>query len=162
GFAVQEQENKAWAVFASGEYQATDRLKLRAGLRYTQDEKQFAASVIEAAPFGAPVGGPYRVDTDANDVSWDASAVYALDEDVNLYARVAKGFRATSIQGRLLFADPGAPNGGVTTADSEEVISWEAGIKADLWDRRARVGFNLFRYTVRGQQITDDCCGNDG
>ena len=153
GFAVQEQENKAWAVFASGEYQATDRLKLRAGLRYTQDEKQFAASVIEAAPFGAPVGGPYRVDTDANDVSWDASAVYALDEDVNLYARVAKGFRAPSIQGRLLFADPGAPNGGVTTADSEEVISWEAGIKADLWDRRARVGFNLFRYTVDDQQI---------
>src|SRR5690606_17840593 len=106
-----------------------------------------------SSDLGAPVGGPYRVDTDANDVSWDASAVYALDEDVNLYARVAKGFRAPSIQGRLLFADPGAPNGGVTTADSEEVISWEAGIKADLWDRRARVGFNLFRYTVDDQQI---------
>ena len=153
GFAVQEQENRAWAVFASGEYDATERLKLRAGLRYTQDEKKFSASVIEAAPFGAPVGGPYRVDTDANDVSWDASAVYAFNDDVNLYARVAKGFRAPSIQGRLLFADPGAPNGGVTTADSEEVISWEAGIKADLWDRRARLGFNLFRYTVDDQQI---------
>lgn len=153
GYAVQQQENTAWAVFASGEYDASERLKLRAGLRYTQDEKRFSARVIEAAPFGAPVGGPYRVDTDANDVSWDASAVYALNDDVNLYARVAKGFRAPSIQGRLLFADPGAPNGGVTTADSEEVISWEAGIKADLWDRRARLGFNLFRYTVDDQQI---------
>ncbi len=153
GFAVQQQENRAWAVFASGEYDASERLKLRAGLRYTQDEKQFSASVLEAAPFGAPVGGPYRVDTDANDVSWDASAVYAFNDEVNLYARVAKGFRAPSVQGRLLFADPGAPNGGVTTADSEEVISWEAGIKADLWDRRARLGFNLFRYTVDDQQI---------
>lgn len=153
GFAVQQQENTAWAVFASGEYDATDRLKLRGGLRYTRDRKDFAAQVLEAAPFGAPVGGPYRVHTDANDVSWDASVVYAVDEDVNLYARVAKGFRAPSIQGRLLFADPGAPNGGVTTADSEEVLSWELGLKADLWDRRARLGFNLFRYTVDDQQV---------
>lgn len=153
GFAVQQQKNTAWAVFASGEYDATDRLKLRGGLRYTRDRKDFAAQVLEAAPFGAPVGGPYRVHTDANDVSWDASVVYAVDEDVNLYARVAKGFRAPSIQGRLLFADPGAPNGGVTTADSEEVLSWELGLKADLWDRRARLGFNLFRYTVDDQQV---------
>lgn len=153
GFAVQQQENTAWAVFASGEYDATDRLKLRGGLRYTRDRKDFAAQVLEAAPFGAPVGGPYRVHTDANDVSWDASVMYAVNEDVNLYARVAKGFRAPSIQGRLLFADPGAPNGGVTTADSEEVLSWELGLKADLWDRRARLGFNLFRYTVDDQQV---------
>lgn len=153
GYAVQEQDNTAWAVFASGEYAATEKLKLRAGVRYTEDRKRFAASVLEAAPFGAPVGGPYRVDTDASDVSWDASAVYAFNDTVNLYARVAKGFRAPSVQGRLLFADPGAPNGGVTTAGAEEVISWEAGLKADLWDRRARLGFNLFRYTVDDQQI---------
>jgi len=153
GYAVQHQDNTAWAVFASAEYQASERLKLRGGLRYTHDEKDFRAQILEAAPFGAPVGGPYRVDTDANDVSWDASAVFALNPDVNLYARVAKGFRAPSIQGRLLFADPAAPNGGVTTADSEEVISWEAGVKAELFERRARLGFNLFRYTVDDQQI---------
>jgi iron complex outermembrane recepter protein len=33
------------------------------------------------------------------------------------------------------------------------VVSYEAGIKADLWDRRARVGFNVFRYDVDDQQI---------
>ena len=153
GHAVQEQENTAWAVFASGEYDATDKLKLRGGVRYTQDKKDFSASVLEAAPFGAPVGGPYVVSTDVDDVSWDASAVYAFNDDVNFYGRVAKGFRAPSIQGRLLFADDEAPNGGVSTADSEEVISYEIGVKADLWDKRARVGFNLFRYNVDNQQI---------
>src|SRR3546814_945445 len=95
----------------------------------------------------------YTVNTDVDDVSWDLSGVYALNDDVNLYARVAKGFRAPSIQGRLLFAAVGAPNGGVSTAGSEEVISYEAGIKADLWDRRARIGFNVFRYDVSDQQI---------
>ena len=153
GHAVQEQENTAWAVFASGEFAASERLKLRAGVRYTQDEKDFSARVLEAAPFGAPVGGPYTVATDVDDVSWDASAVYTASEAVNLYARVAKGFRAPSIQGRLLFASAAAPNGGVSTADSEKVISYEAGIKADLWDRRARLGFNLFRYEVSDQQL---------
>jgi iron complex outermembrane receptor protein len=125
-------------------------------LRYTQDKKDFSASVLEAAPFSAaPVGGPYTVRTDVDDVSWDLSGVYALNEDVNVYARVAKGFRAPSIQGRLLFASAAAvaDNGGVSTADSEEVVSYEAGIKADLWDKRARLGFNVFRYNVNDQQI---------
>jgi iron complex outermembrane receptor protein len=146
GLAVQQQRNKAWAVFASGEYDVTPQFKLRGGLRYTQDKKDFSASVIQAVPFGTPVGGPYFVNTDVDDISWDLSGVYNLNEDVNLYARVAKGFRAPSIQGRLAF-------GGISTADSEEVISYEAGIKADLWDKRARIGFNVFRYNVDGQQL---------
>ncbi|MGJ4730695.1 TonB-dependent receptor [Luteimonas sp. SDU101] len=153
GFAVQSQRNKAWAVFASGEFAATDRFKLRGGLRYTNDEKEFSATVFEGAPFGAPVGGPYDVSVDDSNVSWDLSGVYEASEAVNLYARVATGFRAPSIQGRLLFADPSAPNGGVTTASSEDVISYELGVKADLWDRRARLGLNVFRYEVDDQQI---------
>jgi len=119
GHAVQQQENTAWAVFASGEYAATERLKLRGGVRYTKDKKDFSASVLEAAPFGAPAGGPYTVGTDVDDVSWDLSAVYAVNDDVNVYGRVAKGFRAPSIQGRLLFAAAGAPNGRRCTGGSE-------------------------------------------
>ena len=156
GYAIQDQRNKAWAAFASGDFEVTDAFVLRGGLRYTQDKKDFSASVLEAAPFSAaPVGGPYTVSTDVSDVSWDLSGVYSLNENVNLYARVAKGFRAPSVQGRLLFASAVAvaDNGGVSTADSEEVISYEAGIKADLWDKRARIGFNVFRYDVNDQQL---------
>ena len=150
GHAVQQQRNEAWAVFASTEFDVTDKLKLRGGLRYTQDQKDFSASVLEAA--GDPgsgatqVSGPYVTSTDVDDVSWDLSAVYAATDNINVYGRVAKGFRAPSIQGRLAF-------GGVSTADSEEVISYEIGVKADLFDRRARLGFNLFRYNVDGQQL---------
>lgn len=156
GYAIQDQRNKAWAAFASGDFEVTDAFVLRGGLRYTQDKKDFSASVLEAAPFSAaPVGGPYTVSTDVSDISWDLSGVYSLNENVNLYARVAKGFRAPSVQGRLLFASAVAvaDNGGVSTAGSEEVISYEAGIKADLWDKRARIGFNVFRYDVNDQQL---------
>jgi iron complex outermembrane receptor protein len=153
GHAVQAQRNKTWAAFASGDYDLTDAFKLRGGVRYTQDRKDFSASVIEAAPFGAPVGGPYPVHTNVDDVSWDLSGTYTVNSDVNVYARVAKGFRAPSIQGRLLFASAAAPNGGVSTADSEKVISYEIGIKADLWDKRARLSADVFRYHVDGQQL---------
>ena len=150
GHAVQTQQNKAWAVFASGDFDVTEKFKLRGGLRYTQDEKDFSAAILESAPFGAPVTGPLLEHTDVNDVSWDLSGLYALNDNVNFYARVAKGFRAPSIQGRLLFQFP-VPDPSV--AGSEEVISYEAGIKADLWDKRARLGFNVFRYDVEDQQL---------
>ena len=149
GHAQQKQRNKAWAAFGSVEYAVTDRFKLRGGLRYTQDKKDFAASVLQSAPFGAPVSGPFKVKTDVDDVSWDISGVFQATDAVNLYARVAKGFRAPSIQGRLLFQTPPQPS----VADAEKVISYEAGVKADLFDKRARLGVALFRFNVDNQQI---------
>jgi len=149
GHAQQKQRNKAWAAFGSLEYDVTERFKLRGGLRYTQDKKDFSASVLQSAPFGAPVSGPFKVRTDVDDVSWDISGVFQATADINLYARIAKGFRAPSIQGRLLFQTPPQPS----VADAEKVISYEAGLKADLWDKRARLGVALFRYTVDNQQL---------
>ena len=98
---------------------------------------------------------PIRVSPSDTDISWDLSAVYAASEDVNVYGRVAKGFRAPSVQGRLMFADATLlANQLVTVADTETVLSWEAGVKAQLWDNRLRLGFALFRYTVNDQQLT--------
>ena len=36
-------------------------------------------------------------------LTWDVSAIQELNEDINVYARVAKGYRAPAIQGRILF-----------------------------------------------------------
>ena len=147
GYARQEQDNTAWALFASGEYQATDALTLRAGLRFTRDEKDFLAFRTQS-PFGAPNVGPLRAETSDSDVSWDLSAVFALNDDVNLYGRAARGFRAPSIQGRIVFGDT------LSVADSETALSFEVGLKADLFDQRARLGFAVFDYTVDDLQLT--------
>jgi iron complex outermembrane receptor protein len=66
---------------------------------------------------------------------------------VNVYARVATGFRAPSVA---------APSSSVpiTVADAETITSYEAGIKADLFERRARASFALFDYDVKNQQLT--------
>ena len=67
---------------------------------------------------------------------------------MNVYARVATGFRAPSIQGRLLFGDT------LSVAKSEKVTSYEAGFKGDLMDRRARVSASVFSYEVKDLQLT--------
>ena len=150
GYARQRQQNRAWAVYGSGEYDIGDAFVLRGGLRYTQDKKSFTAERFESPLSFLGVGpiGPIFVDPDDSDVSGDVSGTWKVSEDVNVYARVARGFRAPSIQGRLLFGDV------VSVAQSETVLSYEAGVKADLFDRRARASFTVFRYTVDDQQLT--------
>jgi iron complex outermembrane receptor protein len=154
GYAKQHQDNTAWAVFASGDYDVSERLSLRGGLRYTKDEKDFVAERVEG-PFGSGPIAPIAVSPSDDDVSWDLSAIYEVSDATNVYARVAKGFRAPSVQGRLMFADASLPADElVTVGKTETVLSWEAGIKSQLWDNRMRIGFALFRYTVDDQQLT--------
>lgn len=153
GFATQTQDNEAWAVFASADFDATERVKLRGGMRYSDDRKEFVATRV-VGPFGPPIA-PIRVEPSDTDLSWDLSAVFQASEQVNLYARVARGFRAPSVQGRLMFADATLPGSElVTVADSEVVLSWEAGVKAQAWDNRLRLGLALYRYTIDDPQLT--------
>lgn len=148
GFATQQQDNKAWAVYGTLNYSVSDAFKLRGGLRYTEDDKDFVADRIQAPPFSPTFIGRRTANTSASNTSADLSASYALDKTSNVYARVATGFRAPAIQGRLLFGDT------LSVAKSETVTSYEAGYKADLWNRRARVAFNVFSYEIKDQQLT--------
>ena len=148
GFAQQQQDNKAYAVFGSVNLDVSNELKVRGGLRYTNDKKDFVADRFQAPPFSPTYIGRRTVATSASNVSGDVSGSYALDKNTNVYARVATGFRAPSIQGRLLFGDT------LSVAKSEKVTSMEAGIKADFFDRRARGSFSVFNYVIKDQQLT--------
>ncbi len=148
GFATQQQNSKAYAVFGNVNLDVTNELKVRAGLRYTKDEKDFVADRIQAPPFSPSFIGRRTVSTDADNTSGDVSGNYALSKNVNVYARAATGFRAPSIQGRLLFGDT------LSVAKSEKVTSVEAGVKGDVLDRRARYSFSVFNYEVKDLQLT--------
>ena len=150
GYARQQQSNDAFAVFASGDFEVSEDFVLRAGIRYTKDEKDFVAerTLSPLAFLGIGPIGPIAVSPDDSDVSWDFSGTWSMSDDVKFYGRVARGFRAPSVQGRLLFGDV------VSVADSETVLSYEAGVKADLFDRRARLNASIFQYTIDDQQLT--------
>jgi iron complex outermembrane recepter protein len=147
GDVRQQQQNTAWAVYGSGEWELGDAFTLRAGVRYTQDQKDFTAERF-LSPVGAGPIGPIDVNTDEDHVSWDISGTWALGDDTNIYARVAEGFRAPSIQGRLLFGDT------VSVADTEDIISVEAGIKTSLFNNRGRLALSVYKYRMNDQQLT--------
>ena len=147
GDVEQNQDNTAYAAYGSVDFELSESFTLNAGLRYTQDEKDFTAERF-LSPVGAGPIGPIPVNTDEDNLSWDVSGTWALSDDTNLYARVAEGFRAPSIQGRLLFGNT------VSVADAEEILSYEAGIKTSFFDDRARLALSVYKYTMDDQQLT--------
>ena len=142
GYDLTRQKNTSWAAFGSLNYQAGERVLLRGGLRYTHDKKTFDILQWDRDTV-APIGGQTR----GSKVTGDASATFTLTDNVNLYARFATGFRGAS------FGPPfsGVP---VTVAKPETVTSYEVGVKADLFDRRARISFDVYNMDIKDQQLT--------
>ncbi len=134
-------ENTSWAVFGQASWQFSDQLRFTGGLRWTSDEKTLQ-DISAPIPFA-------DVEVSDEQVSWDAALFYDVNDDVSLYGRVARGFRGPTIQGRDV-AFFGAPS----VAQSETILSWEAGVKSELFDRRVRLNGALFTYTVDDPQFT--------
>jgi iron complex outermembrane recepter protein len=143
-YATQTQDAKSWAAFGSLNYTVTEQLKLRGGLRYTNDKKNFTASRVEP-----PQSSFHEIDNTSHNVSWDFSGTYELDKTTNLFGRVATGYRAPSMQGRL-FGLTDKPS----FAGAEKALSYEVGIKQDLFNKRARLSASLFQYRVKDKQLT--------
>ena len=148
------QKNDAYALFGALTVAVSPALTMRGGLRYTRDRKDFNVEAYESSVFGTPATyadlaarGPLSANPSQSKPSWDLSGTYALSSSANVYARVANAFRAASVQGAGQFNDQ-------SVAGPETNTSYEAGIKADLLDNRARVAFGVFRYTVKDQQLT--------
>jgi iron complex outermembrane recepter protein len=151
GLVLQKQKTKSWALFAHADYDVTDSFVLGAGIRYSDDKKDYSAQrfLSPLAFLGVPNElGPIYADPDDSKVTWDVSGDYLVAEDVHFYGRVATGFRAPSIQGRILFGDT------VSVADSETSISYEFGVKADVMDGKGRFSADVFTYTVDDAQLT--------
>lgn len=147
GRAEQQQTTTAFAGFGSATWQIIEPLQARAGVRYSQETKDFSAS-RSLSPIGADPLAEQTLSLDGDFVSWDASLTYALSEEVNLYTRVARGFRAPSIQGRVLFGDV------ISTADAERIMSYEAGVKSRLFGGALRANLTGYVFQLDDQQLT--------
>jgi len=146
-YAYQIQDTTAWAVFGQVEYDMSDRMVLTAGLRYSDDSKDYSAE-RPVTPFGNPNFPLTFVSVSDSQVSGDLSLNYTVNDDVSIYGRFARGFRAPSIQGRVLFSNA------ITTADSETLNSFEFGVKSQLMDNRLRLNAAIYTLEISDQQLT--------
>lgn len=162
GYQRIRQTNDSWAVFGATTWDVSPSFELRAGVRYTVDKKEltvldywntgFVPCVLDgkcSLPQLAALepDGDLSASPEDKKVSWDLSGTWTLSDDVNLYARVATGYRGSSIQ------SAGAFNA-KSVASPETSTSVEVGVKADFWDGRARLNASVFRYEVKDQQLT--------
>lgn len=129
-------ENTSIAVFGQADYALSDAWTLTAGLRWTDDEKDFFAPGFEESVSDDQVTG-------------DLALSFAADDASLYWAKVGTGFRAPTIQGRDV-AFGAAPS----IADSETVISYELGYKAEYLEGRMRLNAALFYYEVDDIQFT--------
>nr|MEE4268829.1 TonB-dependent receptor [Candidatus Krumholzibacteria bacterium] len=146
GYANQEQQTSAWALFGTLEYQVSEKFKASGGLRYSDETKDFMAQRTQT-PFGGTNLDPISESRDSDFISWDVNGLYTLNPDVNLYGRVARSFRAPSFQGRVLFGDV------VTIGETEKILSFEVGTKANL-GKKARANVSVYSFIMNDQQLT--------
>ncbi len=145
----QEQTATAMAAFASTTYRVIENLELGAGVRLSNDVKDYKAW-REVVPEETDAKPLEPIERDQQDTVWsgDISIRYQVTPNVQTYLRTARGFRAPSIQGRLLFDDE------VTIADTETILSVEGGTKLRLLNHRLHLNLGAFNYMMQDQQLS--------
>jgi len=169
---LQDQDNYSVSGFAQAYWQATDRLKLQAGIRYSHERTISTPSLITS--IGDPAGSNYTGEGNTvigsftvggrkswNNVGWKLGADYEVADDALLYASWSRGFKSGGFTARV-----GVPADGDTPFNPEKVDTFEAGIKADFLDRHLRVNLAAFYTNYRDMQVAqiyfDDTTNTQG
>ena len=134
-------ETTSKAAYANVSYAVTDALRLSAGVRYTEEEKDYrrtTSTFYSLLPafnvtynFNPPTG-------EYEDTSIMLSADYQLNEDAMVYARYAQGFKSGGFNGR---ANSAADS---TEYEPETADTFEVGAKTTYWDNRFRLNLAAF------------------
>ncbi len=150
--ATQYQKTKAYALFGALNWAASDSWDFAGGLRYSNDDKDFWVAMPQNLPWIPPLDGRITEAVGDSFVSWDLSATYKASQNVNVYGRLATGYRAPAIQGRISFCP--VPEQCVTTADTEQNLSAEIGVKSILAANRLRLNLTAYVFEMSDQQLT--------
>ncbi len=160
---------EAFALYAQLDYKLTEALKLTLGGRYTHERKDisrffrvnfdpangiFAPVVVADLPYGSIPDATYK------NFSPAVTLAYKASENVNVYARFARGFKSGGFNGESnVFAAPTAacPSGALELCAPyrpEKVDSYELGLKTQLLDNRVVFNVAAFRDERKDMQLS--------
>lgn len=151
------QERDSWAAYLKGDYQLTPTVQLSAGYRYSHDEvkvSNYDGYFGETTAEGVRVlSVPVFLNADKSETyknsSFELGVDWQANDDMLLYLTFSQGYRSGAINGQA-FSDAAAE---ITSADPEEVNSFEAGIKSEFLDGRLIVNSAVFHYDYKNQQF---------
>lgn len=182
---------EAWAGYVQADLNITDQLTLTAGIRYTDEEKTFdvrdnrnrlggglclgpaqfgpstcldtenlSVNVIPRDANGAPTGPavPVAIPTKQSVGIWTPRFAinYEMNDDVLLFASATRGFKSGGWNAR------GTAPAELLPFNPEFAWSYEAGFKADLFDRMVRLNVTGFWLDVGNLQTPSAFTKPDG
>ncbi len=134
-----EIKSEAYAVYAQGTYDFTDRWSGTLGARYSS-EKIDARATEPYVVQGPPIPG-FDLQPSASDTYTDTSPYVGLNfqvtPDVMTYAKASKGFRA----GGFNFANPPT---GLSPFKQETTWTYELGARMEFMNNRLRINPTMF------------------
>ncbi|VAV97882.1 TonB-dependent receptor [hydrothermal vent metagenome] len=130
----------AYALFGQATYSLTDRLRVTGGLRFNYEKKSYN--------FSTTVNGP-EVDRGSPTANWTAwtprlAVDFDITDDIMAYVSATNGFKSGGFQ-----------LGDASGYDPEKLWSYEAGLKATLFDKRLRGSLGVFNYDYTNLQVVE-------
>ena len=155
------------AAFAHLSWRPVDPLTLTAGIRYTDESKDYTYTRVDLAgtrnPDGTstlPILGPLDGLTGVYDgpqsdrFDFRLNAQYEITDDISAYAQYSTGFKGGGINPRPFNAQQVKPFG------PETLESYELGFKSDFLDRRVRLNLAAFFSKYEDIQLNlNNCTG---
>lgn len=138
-------ETRSFAPFGQVDFHVTDALTITAGARYTWVDKDIDINLIGSPAFQI-------IDLNTSDsrsdsaLSFTFGPSYRVNENVNLYARVARGFKAGGFNADFVGAD-------TIEFDSEFVTNYEVGVKFASSDGRNQLNLAAFYMDYTDLQV---------
>jgi iron complex outermembrane receptor protein len=176
-----EFDNEAWAVFAQGTYDLTERLHLTLGGRYTEEEKSFLPDQVIytnyypneppnsplaalSAPFlqaGEPILPRVEKRIDIDEFTPMANLSFDVNDDMLLYLSYSEGFKSGGFTQRVFppiragfTAPPDTPDVDlIPTYEPEFVDVIELGFKLNLLEDRLRINGAVFTTDYEELQV---------
>lgn len=154
--------SKSYSLFGQVEYELTDTLTLIGGLRAGRERKDYdfevlfvpttaAASDPRAWDYAGGISsGSFSAKNSKTLWNWKAQLNWKPMDDLLLYAGVTQGAKAGSYNS----GDPSlfANNGADIPYKPERLVSYEAGFKSSLFDRRLRFNASAYYYDYHNYQ----------
>lgn len=158
---AQKVDTETYAIFGEANWDLTEKLTLTAGLRWTSDEREAEANIftfnanvnrfndLSAAQsnFVTPIVVGDTIDETFREPSGRISLMYALTNEINLWAAIGRGFKG------------GDSNSGAESreqfsiADPEFLTSFEVGLKGTLLDSSLQFDISAYIYDYKDKQV---------
>jgi len=144
-------ETTSWAIFGEIYYDFTERLKLTAGVRYSDEEKSQKTQTVSALSFLTPGFDPTafeELENDWQETTGKLGLSYQADSDFTdetlFFGTLSRGYKAGGL-------NPGGAS--QQSFDAEYINSIEFGTKNTLFDRTFQANATAFFYDYQDIQL---------